>query len=807
MESSRFDPFLLFLRSSVAAVLALATLAGPLSGAVVVIGQNVGDSVDTVLREDQVGDNFGGFNRLWVGTNGKSTPRDMRSLLEFDLSSVPAGAVINSVTLTMRVTDSHSVTSTFGLYRALADWGEGTKTGKGGATATSGEASWNNRLTGSAAWAAPGGQAGVDYNATASASRSISGTGSVTWSSTSALVSDVQHWLTNPNQNYGWFIISGGEGVKQSVKRFASSEDTTVSYRPTLTIDYTLAEAIFSLLSGPAPSPLRVMRNGTDASALLVKNTGTGSGSFAITEANNMTVIPSSQSNVAAESTVALAARWSDVSTTGARVGSFKIHNANGGSDGDDLVAVTGAVVDNRAIASSPVDFGRYALGALATKSVAATLTTTGGSDQFTNVLVKAAAVEANGDGVAAGPAAADVLFNDAGDNMARTVSLNKITTTAGLVSGSLAMTVQGEGLSGEIASARIPYSYRVVTNRVVTGPSTTVDFGHLLLGASASASITLSSSIGDDALYTRVSVANQSSGGLSLDGLPLVFDGSVAANTRTTTFVAEAAGVVNTTAQFAVTPEGIGDSGYAPVAVNYKANVGNASAKATPAGVGGLAATFDPASKLVAQVSSSYAGLSSTVVESEDAVGTAAMLLAGAAQPGQVSMNWRTRADDEKHPGLLFPEGSAGGISDVLELLGTEDSTFVLQMTYDPNLLPGGAASEIGEAAGNMLHIAWLDTNGWVNAGNGTNNGAWTDYAIARGITNPDAPIAPGLVGDWGVDTVSHSAWVIVDHNSQFMVVPEPSSLLLLVVSVAAATIAVRRRRVKAVHDVDSSL
>ena len=35
--------------------------------------------------------------------------------------------------------------------------------------------------------------------------------------------------------------------------------------------------------------------------------------------------------------------------------------------------------------------------------------------------------------------------------------------------------------------------------------------------------------------------------------------------------------------------------------------------------------------------------------------------------------------------------------------------------------------------------------------------------------------------VGAWGVDTANHDVWSVIDHNSQFAVVPEPSSLALI--------------------------
>lgn len=199
---------------------------------------------DTVIRADQPNDNFGAYSRMWVGRNGGKTPTGplRRGLLEFDLSSIPAGATITSVALTMTVADSHNVSSDFRLHRALVDWGEGTKTGKGGGTSTAGEASWNARIAGGAGWGAAGGLAGTDYQSTVSAARTIDNTGSYTWASTSALVADAQAWVSNPSSNFGWFVISSAEGTSESVTRFATREDTTTANRPSLAVEYTVPE-------------------------------------------------------------------------------------------------------------------------------------------------------------------------------------------------------------------------------------------------------------------------------------------------------------------------------------------------------------------------------------------------------------------------------------------------------------------------------------------------------------------------------------------------------------------------------------
>jgi spore coat protein A len=73
-------------------------------------------------------------------------------------------------------------------------------------------------------------------------SASVGNTGFYTWGSTSGMVADVQSWLNNPSQNYGWIIV-GDESTTQTTKRFATRESTGstggVSWKPRLVVNYT----------------------------------------------------------------------------------------------------------------------------------------------------------------------------------------------------------------------------------------------------------------------------------------------------------------------------------------------------------------------------------------------------------------------------------------------------------------------------------------------------------------------------------------------------------------------------------------
>jgi fibronectin-binding autotransporter adhesin len=172
------------------------------------------------------------------------------------------------------------------------------------------------------------------------------------------------------------------------------------------------------------------------------------------------------------------------------------------------------------------------------------------------------------------------------------------------------------------------------------------------------------------------------------------------------------------------------------------------------------------------------------------------------------LAMQWRFHNAATDGPGL---------ISDVLNLTGMSSSSgghlqtdsFLLQMTYNAATL-GPRESML--AASGLIELAWLNScvnqpNGlWQNATIG-NFGAglsedvfqnvqssWDAFAAANSIT--DSNIG-NFLGSYGVDVAHHQVWAVVNHNSQFAVVPEPSALILLLIGgLALSGSAARRRR-----------
>ena len=207
----------------------------------------VNDSHSTTLDLTNAVDNqitgTGGADATWnrgsyentAAGRGASSSILQRALLKFDLSAIPAGATIDSATLTLTCTGQSSTGSnTINAYKLLRAWSEG----KESTYVLNADSSWNYSDY-STAW----GTAGAD-NTTNDRSSSSMGSvaiGDACANQTHTISLDtatVSGWINAPVTNLG-FILIGDESTNDSSKIFGSAENSTASYRPKLTIAYT----------------------------------------------------------------------------------------------------------------------------------------------------------------------------------------------------------------------------------------------------------------------------------------------------------------------------------------------------------------------------------------------------------------------------------------------------------------------------------------------------------------------------------------------------------------------------------------
>lgn len=200
---------------------------------------------DNTLYESSTGDVSNGKGAFFfVGNTAGAAVR--RGLLAFAVADqVPAGATIVSAALQLQMSKTSGGAADVRLHRALADWGESSSDataneGKG-AAAASGDATWLHTFHTTALWQTPGG----DFVPTATATTAVSGVGSYRWSSSPAMVVEVQGWLDTPATNFGWVVV-GDESANGTAKRFTARESGIVANRPQLTVVYTMTGTALS---------------------------------------------------------------------------------------------------------------------------------------------------------------------------------------------------------------------------------------------------------------------------------------------------------------------------------------------------------------------------------------------------------------------------------------------------------------------------------------------------------------------------------------------------------------------------------
>jgi hypothetical protein len=166
--------------------------------------------------------NFGTLSTTNVGERSFSSTT-ARTLIKFDLSSIPDTSPINSAVMSLYVTtDSSSNARTFRVYRTKRDWVED-------------QATWNIWKTGNS-WSTAGGFHSDDCEQTDIGSRAFTATETINQFKDFTLTAAVKEDLDLGN---GWLVKADTETDDEYI--FASSDNATAANRPKLVVDYTAA--------------------------------------------------------------------------------------------------------------------------------------------------------------------------------------------------------------------------------------------------------------------------------------------------------------------------------------------------------------------------------------------------------------------------------------------------------------------------------------------------------------------------------------------------------------------------------------
>lgn len=223
----------------------LATCAGAVGA---VLDNSLVPVADTCLIETAPDNNMGGATYFNAGSNMHGSRN--RGLIQFDVSQIPSGSIITSAVISVSVVGTPTdgpTASVFEFHRMLRSWGEGSELpldGAGrGAAATTNEATWNDRFAfANAPWLNPGGEPDVDFSSDITTATTISDENYYSFPE-SQTATDVQFWLDNPGQNFGWMMKTEDESVTSSARRFGTREDPSntplldVSFIPATHID------------------------------------------------------------------------------------------------------------------------------------------------------------------------------------------------------------------------------------------------------------------------------------------------------------------------------------------------------------------------------------------------------------------------------------------------------------------------------------------------------------------------------------------------------------------------------------------
>jgi RHS repeat-associated protein len=195
------------------------------------------DGVDTYIENGSATSNYGTEVSLRIGESNNSTNKVHRSLIKFDLSSIPANATITSATLSLWTTgDLSDNDRTIRVYRLKTAFDESSAT-------------WNESASG-INWQSAGASGTNDRESTDIGSVLVLANETDGTEKQIALdAARIQEMVSGTFTNNGFIIIADTELNDRF--NYKSSDASTASQRPKLVIQYTTSTPT----PGPSPTP------------------------------------------------------------------------------------------------------------------------------------------------------------------------------------------------------------------------------------------------------------------------------------------------------------------------------------------------------------------------------------------------------------------------------------------------------------------------------------------------------------------------------------------------------------------------
>ena len=463
--------------------------------------------------------------------------------------------------------------------------------------------------------------------------------------------------------------------------------------------------------------------------------------------------------------------------TTGIQGGTTTLITTGEGLTGESPknvdVVYTATSLDNRVVNASGVNLGNVLVGYAF--SGTSNLTTSGDGDHFTAITVD------------------NQTFNRA-DSVGTHV-VNGTFATSGVVIGTHAATVVGEGLAGEAPVAvSAAYIANVFQEASLSTNSPSLNAGNPI------ADLTLTNAASSDGgqragvTLTRLT-SNSENFMVTIAGTPSVGDATTSDITATVGTVQLVGNLLNGYYTSSVT----GQAQYTDVALRSQASVADVNWSVSVSGtVSGQTSTSGTDVKQAYVVKgASFAGLGLTSAV-DGGWGTVATFLGGQMSiSGTVAMSYLTKAE------FLAAGGndSRDRLADIVSISGMPTTG----VGFDGAKLTDQFVLQINYGIGGGAYVAWYDTEmgRFVNAiaGNSTLAGGQgiIDFGVGAGNFYANTPFSEALdvLGNYGYD--DGVAWAVVDHNSEYTtisVIPEPATWGMLLGGMGVLGVLQRLRR-----------